>query len=424
MNVVLLTIDALRADHVSLYGYERTTTPHLDRFGEEGTWFTNAVSISSHTREAIAPLLSGCYPPNAVTETYRFCAESIVEQVSTTDIRTAAFHSNPYLSRPYGYARGFDTFYDSVPLPSNRLSALLHRTWEKIRNRHYTRATEINDRALSWLDSEGEEPFFLWNHYMDVHGPYDPPEASSGFGTNLPEGRSAQRLYLQAKNRSSTISPAERQILIDLYDSEIRYVDNQIGKFLDSLRNRGLLEKTVVIITADHGEGLGEKGYFGHPRHLHDGLVRVPLLVRFPDQSVPPVETPVSTIDVAPTILTVFDQDASMLPGTPLQHHSHSQDKLTNRCVMSLVSPEEGSDHWRIAGRMRSGKAFGTMKITEADASHRFTPSGDPAVCRRLTRFVRTHSFDMKSQSTEENEVASTNPVVARRLTILGYQDE
>jgi arylsulfatase len=317
-NVVLLSFDALRADHLGWYGYDRDTSPTLDRLAHESVAFRNAFSASSHTREAVPALLTGEYPDVAIDSNYRLATDTIASTLSAEGYTTAGFHSNPYVSRAYGYGRGFDTFDDDLHLGRHKLIALAQRALDKLKNRHYARVEEINERSLSWLDSLDEEPFFLWNHYMDTHGPYEPPgEYATRYTDRTISDRDAQSLYQRAISDPESITDDERQLLIDLYDAEIAYNDEGVGNFLDALRDRGLYENSLLIVTADHGDAFGEHGYYEHPRYLHEDLTRVPVFVRPPGGRNEVVSTPASTLDIAATIETAISR-SSAGPGAPL----------------------------------------------------------------------------------------------------------
>ncbi|PSP75013.1 arylsulfatase [Halobacteriales archaeon QS_3_64_16] len=332
-NVVLLSIDALRADHLSYHGYDRTTSPFLDSLTDRTANFRTAISASSHTREAMPALLTGQYPDIFGQNGYRLVAESVATMLSAREYRTAGFHSNPYLSRAYGYDDGFDAFFDDLVLGRNRLVALAQRALSKFvfkRGRYHVRAAELNRRSLEWLDSldrpatpsasdpTDPEPIFLWNHYMDVHGPYNPPGDYS-YADQEPSDGDAQALYQKCIKRPEAITESERRLLVDLYDGEIRYLDAQIEAFFEELTERGLLKESLVILTADHGDGFGEHGYYTHPRQLHEELLAVPLLISLPGTAgAARIDTPVSTLDIVPTILDFVGGDASALPGTSL----------------------------------------------------------------------------------------------------------
>ncbi|TKX47248.1 DUF229 domain-containing protein [Halorubrum sp. SD690R] len=422
-NVVLLTADALRADHLGCYGYGRDTSPVLDEFADESLQFMNAYSASSHTREAVPALLTGEYPDVAIGSDYRLATETVASKLSQAGYATAGFHSNPFVSRAYGFDQGFDTFDDDLHLGQHKLIALAQRAIDKLRNRHYARADEINERSLAWLDGQSDdEPVFLWNHYMDTHGPYEPPgEYATLYADRELSGREAQSLYQRAIDDPESITDDERELLIDLYDAEIRYNDKHIGAFLDALRDRDLLEDSVVIVSADHGDAFGEHGYYEHPRYLHDETTRVPLFVRLPDGSSETVETPASTLDIVATIEGMLgDEPAFSLLQPPDE----------DRQVFSQARGEDEHSHLRrYALRTREETCF-CERDTETGAIE-FTESTDPSLRSALEAHVeervRVENGTDADEGTGvgEDEDADGDEVgeeIEQRLDALGYK--
>jgi arylsulfatase len=417
-NVILLSADALRADHLSCYGYHRETTPVLDALATESYRFENAYSASSHTREAVPALLTGAYPDVAVDHSYHLVTESVATTLSAHGFVTAGYHSNPFVSRAYGFDQGFTHFDDDLHLGQHKLIALAQRALDKLRNRHYARAEEINERSLKWLDSvDDEDSVFLWNHYMDTHGPYEPPgEYATLYADDRVSGREAQALYQRAIDDPESIAEDERQLLVDLYDAEIRYNDAQIGAFLDALREHDLLEESLVIVTADHGDAFGEHGYYEHPRYLHDEITHVPLLVRPPGGASGTVEAPVSTLDVVPTVeAAVGVGDGISLLG----------DLDPDRCVFSQARGEDDDDHLRrYAVRTTEGACFaerdretGTVTVTDGDRSLQATLED------HIAERVRVENGDDGAGVGEGGGGGEVNEEIEQRLSALGYRE-
>ncbi|RLM62459.1 sulfatase, partial [Halorubrum sp. Atlit-26R] len=330
-NIILLSIDALRADHLGAHGYDRETSPFLDELADRELAFTTAISASSHTREAVPALLSGRYPDVFAANGYRYVPKTVADRLSEAGFRTAGFHSNPYVSRAYGYDSGFDTFDDDLVLGRNRFFALAQRALNKFvlnKGEYHARAAEINERSLSWLDSiDDDRPFFLWSHYMDPHGPYNPPEEYSYSEREL-SNNDAQALYQKTIERPEDVSENERQLLIDAYDGEIRYLDDQLRRFFELLGDRGLVKESLIVVTADHGDAFGEHGYYTHPRHLHESLLHVPLLVSPPNaSSSKTIHEPVSTLDIVPTIMEYVNRPDEELPGFSLMNTKSQQNR-------------------------------------------------------------------------------------------------
>lgn len=411
-NVVLLTVDALRADHTSLHSYGRDTTPRLDEFASDNLVFQRCFSASSHTREAVPALLTGRYPDEAVDAGYRLNTETIAGRLRSQGYSTAAYHSNPYLSRAYGYGGGFEEFNDDLRFGGNKLLALLQRGLDKLRNRHYASAETINRRALSWLD-EAEEPFFLWNHYMDPHGPYQPPEEYRAWGNDM-SGRAAQKLYKRAVQNPESVREEERRGMIDMYDAEIRYVDACIGRFLDALGERGLLKDSLVMITADHGDAFGEHGYYGHPRELHDELLHVPLVISGEEPTTGGVDVPASTLDVTPTILESTGVPHT-LPGESLYSMAATPENYRERKVYSQVLGENGESGLRKFS-VRSVRSEGFL-IRDAKTGELIVEDGD------YLEELRHHSKERVGGGGEANGETTTDAAVKGRLEALGYKE-
>ncbi|MFD1633370.1 sulfatase [Haloplanus ruber] len=417
-HVILLSADALRADHLSCYGYHRDTSPILDELATESIRFTNAYSASSHTREAVPALLTGEYPDTAVGDDFRLATETVASTLSSAGYATAGFHSNPFISRAYGFDRGFDTFDDDMHFGSNKLLALAQRALDKLRNRHYARATEINERSLDWLDSRGDEPLFLWNHYLDTHGPYEPPsEYATEYRASTVSDREAQSLYRRAIRDPESISEDERALLIDLYDAEIRYNDAKLGEMLTALRDRGLLERSLLVFTSDHGDAFGEHGYYEHPRYLHEEITRVPLLVRPPGGvDGETVSTPVSTLDIAATIRAGLDREVgegrvSLLGELPAE-----------RTVFVQARGEDEHSHLRRYAARRSDGACFCERDRETETVEFGECSG-----RELREELDAHVEARVREGGETNDAAGEDDAVdeeiERRLSALGYKE-
>lgn len=284
-DIILLVVDALRYNRCGFAGYERNTTPFLDDFAEEYTSFDQAYSTSSHTREAVSGFLTGKLPFQAVNNKYELQAETIAEVMKEQGYQTAGFHSNVFLSKAYGYGKGFDIFYDSFSFSGSKISALGQKAVQKISGQDsYTRAEKLNEMALEWWNNtEGDK--FMWLQYMDVHGPYEPKKGYRNWTDKERDRKEEQQLYEKMANGNpEKVTEEEEQLASDLYDCELRYIDQQIEKLLLEIADGNLnnLEDTLVIITSDHGEAFGSLDnldYYDHPRELDGELLHVPFLV-------------------------------------------------------------------------------------------------------------------------------------------------
>lgn len=288
LNVILISIDTLRADRVSSFGSPHVETPHIDRLASEGVRFTSAASTVPFTLPAHSSIMTGTYPPfHGVRENVGYFLDdslpTIAGQLSEGGWTTGGFVSAFVLDSRWGIGRGFDKYLDDFDPEDTGKGNLASVQRE---------GSETIAAAVEWLDSHPREPFFLWLHLYDPHDPYTPPEPF----------------------KSRYQHP---------YDAEVAYTDSLIGEFRHSLEERSLLETSLLILTSDHGEGLGQHQEGFHGFFIYDSTVRVPLIVRAPFGGLGGrvVDDAVSHVDLLPTILEAVGQPipeqtqgASLLP--------------------------------------------------------------------------------------------------------------
>ncbi|HSL83593.1 MAG TPA: sulfatase [Thermoanaerobaculia bacterium] len=327
-NVVLVIVDTLRADHLGAYGYHRPTSPRLDAFAEEAFLFEDARAQAPCTFPSANSILTGRFPTHFVGQPEKRLGipeafPSLAEVLSGAGYATAAVSASPIVratpseNNPHGgFGRGFDRFNEEC-------------LW--------SHAGCVNRRARTFLD-ELPEPFFLYLHYMDPHGPYRPPPAwkrlfapedgapAPGVSEAAASGDPnpmAKALYEDGD--TSLITPESLERLIDLYDDEIAYFDSRFDVFLRDLRQRGLLDRTILVLVADHGESFFEHRHLKHCRTVFDTEVKTPLLVRLPPElaATEPrrIPTQAANLDVVPTVLDYLEIPAAELAieGTSLR---------------------------------------------------------------------------------------------------------
>jgi arylsulfatase A-like enzyme len=269
-DVLLITIDTARADRFSYAGASPVTTPRVDALAEQGAGFTNAVTPVPLTLPAHASLMTGRLPPSHTVRdngSYRLPGSEITlaSALAAAGFATGAFVGSEVLDSRYGLDQGFATYDDDVV--DGGPSGILYYPERP--------GEDVVKVASRWLDAQGEGPVFAWVHLFDPHTPYHPPEP-------------------------------ERSRFASGYDGEIAYVDRVIGALLDHWDARRGLDRTLIVVTADHGEGLGEHGEKTHGVLVHDATLRVPLVLRAPGLHVAgTIAAPVSLIDVMPTILAL-----------------------------------------------------------------------------------------------------------------------
>jgi arylsulfatase len=443
-NIVLLTVDALGGRHVGHLGYDRDTTPRLDDIARDAVQFTACTAQSSHTRESMPSLLVSTYPSRlpALGE-LPSDRPALPDVLDDEGFATAAFHSNPYLSRTFGFDRGFDTFDDGLPLARNRLVTFLQRVLNHFRLQPYERAESLNETGLEWLDETAGERSFLWLHYMDPHGPYQPPaEYQRLFRDEVVGQRRAKRLWRRTVDEPSTITPRERDTLVDLYDAEIRYTDEQIGALVDALAERDVLDRTLLVVAADHGDAFGTHDIYGHPRSLYEELIHVPLILVPPEGRSARVRRPVENLDIAPTVLEMagiepppsFEGRTLPVPTGGFGEDSDGSIPPEDRVVFSEATGEGEEDNlFRTAVRKGSMKLHVTHTISSADVEttvlfdlsedpEESTPLDDEAVRRRLLDSFHEHSRTAMGASDATEGDGDVSSVVEDRLSELGYR--
>ena len=282
-NIILIMIDTLRQDHMGYAGYERDTTPHMDRLAEESTVFMDAYSTSPHTPRSIPPTLFGRYAsdldwilPNTNFPRLTENNTGLYEVKQGAGWTTAAETSHFYFRERRGLHQGFDDWNNDgyKELDDSHDDVATPRIWERLEPR-------VRDVGQRWRD--GEEPFSLFVHFFDPHATYQTHE---GFEFEH-EGGHHERL-------------------IAAYDSEIAHADHYVGKLLEVLREEDLDEDTILVITSDHGESFNEHGYYFHGQTLYNSAINIPLLIHVPGWFGRQVEGPVSTIDIGPTLLDLL----------------------------------------------------------------------------------------------------------------------
>ncbi len=318
-NVLLVSIDTLRPDHLGAYGYHRDTSPTIDALAAAGARFTTVVSPTSWTLPAHVTLLTALPPEvhGVVEDRFRLgrTVPTLAEVLRQRGYATAAFVSGPYLDAGYGFARGFDHYDDYSAVRISRPAT------------HRARTSPALLTALeTWLDGQvgTPRPHFLFVHMWDVHYDFNPPPPYDTMFDPDYQGTVTTEDFETGTSVHAGMEPRDLEHVVALYDGEIRYTDAYLGRIVEALRRRRGGDETVVVVTSDHGEEFFEHGMKGHRNALYDESIRVPLIIRYP-KTIPAgtvVESQVRLLDVAPTILALTDTpvpagfglDASLAP--------------------------------------------------------------------------------------------------------------
>jgi len=303
-NVVLLTIDTLRKDVLGCYG-GGNLTPFIDSIQQQCLRFTQAHSSGPYTQAAFPGILTSSYYLEYGRQKMLSGKRTLIsEALQRAGIVTAGFHSNPYISAYFGWNRGWDVFYDSME----------EDVEEEV---PYIKAGAINSKADRWLASHvaagaGYRPFFLWLHYMDVHEPYVPDQRYIDLvdPSVRPSRAEMLRLFKEVLLKRDVAHKETVELLRTLYCAHVREMDDAVKELVGILETREVLQDTCLILTTDHGEEFGDHGGLSHDGKMYSELVHVPLIIYEPTRQQGEVsDTLVSTLDVSPTILSLFGLD-------------------------------------------------------------------------------------------------------------------
>jgi len=326
-NVVLVVLDAVRQDHLSCYGYDRPTTPELDAFAADATRYDRAFAAAPWTPPSHGALFSGKYPShNGVfgsTPLYGEDQPHVAELLSDAGYATFGFSNSFHTSTDRRFDRGFDFYHDILALP--RFAGKMYEpSLDYVRHLsdYFRKGYDDSSFQLRRLRTQirrRDQPFFGFINLNSAHAPYDPPEPfRSEFLASVPDLDEADAVDAQtvADEDGYPVAMGERELSENawafvraLYDGEIRYMDHLLGQFFQFLRQEGVFENTLVVVTADHGELFGEHGLVYHQFSLAEELIRVPLLVKRPGQTDGTVDDDlVSLVDLAPTVLDAAGQ--------------------------------------------------------------------------------------------------------------------
>jgi arylsulfatase A-like enzyme len=341
-NILLIVMDAVRADHLSLYGYHHPTTPFLEKMATESVVFENAFAAAPWTLPSHASLFTGFYPSQHQAHAEHMWLDdsfrTLAEALHDNGYQTICFSNNDYVSSYHNLVQGFErTWYkrdwtDVHRFHSYGLGRPIVSFWSWLSGdvgkrilakiariptslRVYPDATVTNKAIVTWLqdDRDANRPFFIFVNYMDAHLPYNPDDRTARLFMDEKDLETSrlQRLrfppieYCLDVSRGGYTRP-EIQIIRGLYDACIRRLDGELERLFGELRTRGLYDDTLIIITSDHGEYLGERNRFAHGLGLHDEVLHIPLIIRYPPLFPPNTQNNavVTHVDIPETILS------------------------------------------------------------------------------------------------------------------------
>lgn len=429
-NVLLIVIDTLRADHLSTYGYDRETSPNIDELAKDGVVYENGIASASWTLPSHASIFTGLFPRDHNTHAEQWTLDprfdTLAERLQQAGYRTGGFSNNVWTNDKSGLKQGFDVFQELFHQQKARVEGISTDDVEADRGARLT-----NDEVLGWLDGlpEDDRSFFVFINYFEPHLPYRPTRPFDQHF--LPEGvkpHVVQRLRSFYSPREygyilrvpfMEVKPRELQILTSLYDAEIAYTDYKIGQLLDGLRERGELDDTLVVVTSDHGEHLGENHMLSHKLSVYDPLLRVPLVLWNPSLLPQPsrIRHPVQNHDIYGTVLELAGvrHHAKVLPLAEPKPEAGAQDRAGEESMLTfaqLAYPKPFLDI--IAKKMPAGnsKPFERSLLTVRGPRFKLIEGSDG----------RVELYDLIEDPLESNDLSTAKPDVVE--TMKGYLEQ
>jgi arylsulfatase A-like enzyme len=467
VNVVVVVLDCVRADHLGCYGYARDTSPNLDAFAAEATRFDQAVTAGVWTLPSMASTLTGLYPSqhglNRIDRGLGRRLPTLPERLAAAGYRTAGFTANPHGGRSFGLDRGFQEFHEFWGVPGAAGGGLLGRGYRRVRprlrqavkrshaltsavmrlQRRRAEATGGSGRRLAgaaaaWLAQAraARRPFFALVHFMESHVPYTPPPAHTRRFLDEAARRRVATIDHDGMAFLAGVKPLDTEelaLLGSLYDATIGYGDELLASVLAAAG-----EDALVVVTADHGQQLGEHGLVGHFFSVYQPLARVPLVVRHPALPRGLVERPVQSIDLYPTVLEAAGIDPGESPAVSLLARSDPRPVVVTEYLepdLARFARFRGFDPSPFDRELRALGRDGYKYIWSSDGREElYHLASDPeeladlagADPRRLERFRALHA-DWLAATGRQGPVARVDaelePDVASSLRALGYLD-
>ena len=409
-GAILISIDTLRRDHVGAYGYQRPTTPVLDALGAAGIVAEDAVSVSSWTLPAhlsmLTSVLPGTHGGTDMKRGFNRSVPTLPEILRDKSFATHAVTSHLYVSKTYG----LDTGFDSMNFRQDRL------------------AENVANHAMDLVDRFGDRPFFIFLHFYDPHWHYAPPPEVLRIFESSYAGKLTGNLKDFQKLRADQVSRADLDHLLALYDGEIRYTDNEIGRLFKHVRERGLADSTLMVVTSDHGEEFLDHGSWEHQKTLYEEVIRVPMMVAGPGVSPRREGRPVSLLDLAPTILDFLKvapapsmAGRSLLgPLTEAREMYGETDHTTDALRLSFL--RGGASSWKAILRVDPGtKGLRSSEWYDLGADPREKQNRPPADSLRASIEARARDLALKSRSSVVCQAVDLSAEQKERLRALQY---
>jgi len=430
-NVILISIDTLRADHLGCYGYHKNTTPNIDRFSKDSVLFKTSVAHAPSTLPSHASIFTALIPSHhgAFFKKTGIPQElvTIAEFLKDNGYKTISYNGGGSVASEYGFDQGFDLYHS----PGRGLSKF-ERILKRISKRIFLLddstgghlAEQVNF-AIDWIDNNPDRKFFLFLHTYEVHHPYTPKQGyldlfEKNYSGNLPKNI-YRGLLKEINNGEIKINKEDQEHIINTYDAEIRFMDDGFLLLENFLREKDIYDDTIIIFTSDHGEEFGEHGRMGfHSHSLYDELLLVPLIIKFPNSKYASkvVDEQVRSIDILPTLLDILDiRGLNAFEGVSLI------DLITGKTLDPLFAVSEQDDQAKkrpTSIRTKKWKLYGSKLFNlESDPLENNDVSNENKAVKDFLRFKLNNIL-------KQRKIPSTNKVILdettkEELKALGY---
>ncbi len=469
-NIILLVMDSVRAMNLSCFGYGRATTPNIDRLAAESTLYEQAISVSCWTLPVHASLFTGLYPLNHGLTVSRDALPddfpTLARRLQAQGYQTACFSNNPYISAATGLTQGFDAIEDLWRLTRPRgtqrtpMSKFLKQAeqrgplmrpvvqmvqWlRRIRStmkkmgegREDSGARLTGERIKAWLTQirKPDAPFFIFVNYMECHERYSPPAPYNR--RFMPARFLPWRVAQLSTNKADILAGPEKrcaedlEIMRALYDGALNYLDYRIGEFVKFIEGLGLLDNTVLVVTSDHGDSLGEHNHLGHRMTLYEPLVRVPLIIRYPARFQPGarIAQQIQLADLYPTFLELAGADSAEvrtngfhsllalpdLAARPFTVAENTTPKSLNNMLLRMIRTDRYKYIWK------SNHQHELYDLAGDPAETTNLVAMQPDVARRMIEQLEAWERGLEAKRIETRE-AEYDEATLQRLRGLGY---
>ena len=458
---MIVVMDCVTADSLSCYGYDKKTTPNIDKIAKSSLLFENAISASSWTLASTASLFTGKWVSHHLAcDQHQFLDskhKTLSEYLSENGYKTASFSDSCYVNERTGLSRGFEYFYDisfknfPVKFKFIKLLKLLLQLRKRISKKgfKYTDTHLQMQQVRDWISkNKKKQPFFIYIHNDETHYPYYPRKRFLKKFAKISQRTIEHTIQDREKilGETGVFEKTDFELLKTLYNGELAYLDNNLGKLFNFMKKKGLLDNTILIITSDHGSNFGEHDLYGHSFCLYDSVIRIPLILYYPKLYSPKkIKQQVQNIDILPTLLDILEINGensvngnsinNLRNGDYFRNFAISEHALQN---ISLFEKNVKKPRKNLKEKYHNTlHAFRTDKykyIWSSNYKHELynllkdpdeksnlihkLPDVSAKLDKKLFKYAKYFNFD----SSKVLEVAS-NSLIEKRMKSLGYMD-